>query len=207
MNLLSSHHLACHLPAEAGWSCSACPAAVAASVSSVKPLSRARAPALASPRYGTFAEAAKAAHSAERAASANARRAGRRSAARLGHKYYCELCSRGFDRMKQYEEHVAGKKHRAAVDAPILCGPSSAPLPGSMRRRRRRLATSCVPPLPRGLDDFLEGLPRRSRSRGQRLPTRRRCSAAALAAAASTRTRTLGRRRSSARGSGAICAT
>ena len=118
---------------------------------------------------GQFDEEQQAAHAATRAAEARAsggHGAGVRET--LGHKYWCDVCSRGFDRVKQQAEHEAGKRHLAAVDASEgywleYCAsawfePAEADADEELLRTVVTGAWS--------LDAFVEGLPRRSRSRG-----------------------------------------
>lgn len=78
---------------------------------------------------------------------------------RLGHKLWCDPCSRGFDKSKQYEQHVAGKKHVLAVE-------SSARYLAEFKRSRwydPAVSASTVTSA-WSLDAFMDGLPRRSRS-------------------------------------------
>lgn len=69
-------------------------------------------------KYITDDPAANAALAAERAAQGGGHGAGIDPSTlhiRLGHKHWCEACSLGFDRRKQFEQHVGGKKHALAV--------------------------------------------------------------------------------------------
>lgn len=115
---------------------------------------------------GWYDEEAQATHAATRAANARAvggLGAGVRDS--LGHKYWCAVCSRGFDRRKQQLEHEAGKRHRAAAEAAehywIEYCASAWFDPTEASEEVRAAVTGAW-----SLDAFLDGLPRRSRSRG-----------------------------------------
>ena len=78
---------------------------------------------------------------------------------RLGHKLWCDACSCGFDKAKQYAQHVAGKKHVLAVE-------SSGRYLADFKRSRwydPAISTSAVTSA-WSLAAFMDGLPRRSRS-------------------------------------------
>ena len=117
---------------------------------------------------GRFNEEQQAAHAATRAA--NARASGGHDAGgvreTLGHKYWCDVCSRGFDRAKQQAEHEAGKRHLAAVEASegywLEYRASAWFEPAETDEERLRTVVTGA----WSLDAFVEGLPRRSRSRG-----------------------------------------
>ena len=77
------------------------------------------------------------------------------------HKYWCPTCSRGFDRQKQLAEHVAGRAHAAAL------------VRGEESWAAWQKSSWFDPRVPReavtgawSIDEFLYGLPVRSRSRG-----------------------------------------
>ena len=118
---------------------------------------------------GLFDEEQQATHAAAWAATARASGgygAGVRDS--LGHKYWCDVCSRGFDRRKQQAEHEAGKRHGAAVDAAEgywheYCASAwfEPPEADDDEQQLRAVVTGAW-----SLDVFVEGLPRRSRSRG-----------------------------------------
>ena len=117
---------------------------------------------------GRFNEEQQAAHAAARAA--NARASGGHDAGdvreTLGHKYWCDVCSRGFDRAKQQAEHEAGKRHLAAVEASegywLEYRASAWFEPAETDEERLRTVVTGA----WSLDAFVVGLPRRSRSRG-----------------------------------------
>ena len=117
---------------------------------------------------GRFNEEQQAAHAAARAA--NARVSGGHDAGgvreTLGHKYWCDVCSRGFDRAKQQAEHEAGKRHLAAVEASegywLEYRASAWFEPAETDEERLRTVVTGA----WSLDAFVVGLPRRSRSRG-----------------------------------------
>ena len=77
------------------------------------------------------------------------------------HKYFCDVCNRGFDRQKQLDEHLVGRPHAAALiegDQAVSAWRRSAWFDANVTDDA--VASRWL------LDAFLHGLPVRSRSRG-----------------------------------------